>query len=398
VLGATGVVGQKLVARLERHPWFELAAVAASERSAGRCYGETVRWRESTPIPAAAAELEILAVDRELEVDLVLSALDAATASAVEPLHAARLPVVTNASAHRMDPTVPLVVPEVNPGHLELARRQRFGGGFIVANPNCAAIGLALALAPLVAAFGVEEVLVTTLQAASGAGSPGVPSLDLLGNVIPWIAGEEEKLEREPRKIFGRLLAGALREAPLRIAAQVHRVPVVDGHLLAIAARLSRPAELAEVAAAIDGFGDPLAALGLPSSPGAVLIRGREEEFPQPRLHAGLGAGMSVAVGRLRRSPVLDLRCEALVNNLVRGAAGGTLLVAELVASRGLLAARRVRRRPCALLCCAALVRHADPEVAVPVRCARPRGPRRRGGGGRSRGPDAAHRPGKAER
>jgi aspartate-semialdehyde dehydrogenase len=341
LFGATGVVGQRLVRRLAAHPDFALVAVAASERSAGRRYGEAVRWRLPEEVPPATARLSVREIDELAEADgyeLALSALDAGSARRVEPRLVERgLAVVTNASALRMADDVPLVVPEVNADHLELVRDRPAGRGFLAANPNCAAIGLVLALAPLAERFGVERVRVTTLQAASGAGHPGVPSLDLLGNVVPGIAGEEEKLETEPTKVFGHRRGGRIEPAGLAISADTHRVPVVDGHLLSVSVGLSRRVSLAEAERAFDEHRPEHEIAALPSAPACSVLRLAEDHRPQPRLDAGRGGGQTVTVGRLRPCPLLDLRFTALVDNAERGAAGGTLLLAELAAHRDLL-------------------------------------------------------------
>lgn len=339
LFGATGLVGQRLLRRLAAHPDFEAVAVAASERSAGRRYAEAVRWLSPGDIPSSAAGLVVRTADELAAAggyDLALSALDAEAARRVEPLLVERgVTVVTNASAHRMDPDVPLVVPEVNPDHLEILRERSAGRGALVANPNCATIGLVLALAPLVERFGVERVRVTTLQAASGAGLPGVPALDLLGNVVPGIAGEEEKLESEPAKILGRRRGARIEPAALAVSADTHRVPVVDGHLLAVSVGLGRRVTAAEAERAFDEYRPPVAARELPSAPERALERVAGGQRPQPRLDAGRGGGMTVTVGRLRPCPLFDLRFTALVDNVERGAAGGTILLAELLTRVG---------------------------------------------------------------
>jgi aspartate-semialdehyde dehydrogenase len=339
VLGATGIVGQRLVGLLADHPWFELAAVAGSERSCGRVYGETLRWLAVEPLPDATAALEVVGVTPPLPVDVAFSALDAGVARDVEPAWAATgVPVVSNASALRMSPGVPLLVPEVNAEHLALLRGA--GSRFVVTNPNCAVAGLVMALAPLNCFFGVESVHVTTLQAVSGAGYPGVASLDILANVLPGIAGEEEKLERETTRILGTLNDGAVTPAPFTVSAQTFRVPVPDGHLLSVATRLVQRPSLGEAREAMERFGRT-ARLDLPSSPAQVLRVFNDDASPQPRLHAGLGGGMTVSVGRLRFSPSGDLRFVVLVHNTMRGAAGAALLNAELLAVRGLLSGGR---------------------------------------------------------
>ena len=341
ILGATGSVGQKLVLLLRDHPWFLTTALAASERSAGRPYRDVVHWFEPNPLPEDIAGMVVTRATPPLDCDLVLSALDTAAALIIEPAFAsAGYPVVSNASAYRMDPTVPLLVPEINPAHLGLVQRQPFGTGLIVTNPNCVVTGLVMCLKPLDDAFGVEAVQVTTMQAVSGAGYPGVPALDILGNVIPHIAGEEEKIAAEPPKILGRLRGGRIVPAPLRISAQATRVPVLDGHLMSVAVRLGHHASLDEVRSAFVGWVPSPRVAALPSSPPRPLAVLDGEAAPQPRLHAGLGAGMTVSLGRLRPCPVLDWRFVALVHNTVRGAGGGAIANAELLAAEGLVAMR----------------------------------------------------------
>lgn len=336
VLGATGTVGQKLVRLLAHHPWFELQRLMASERSVGKPYGQAVHWLEPEPLPPDIAAMTVESAEPG-GCALVLSALDAATARAVEPRFAqAGCAVVSNASAHRMDPDVPLVVPEVNPDHLELAGRQPWPGA-LVTNPNCVVAGLVLVLKPLQDAFGVEAVELTTLQAVSGAGYPGVPALDILGNVIPGIVGEEEKLQTEPLKILGTLDGGAIADAPIAISAQTTRVPVLDGHLLSLSVRLGRSATPEHVSEALKRFRPPERVQQLPSAPAEPLAVLGRELGPQPRLHAGLANGMTVSVGRVRPCPVLDVRLVALVHNTVRGAAGAALLNAELLVREGVV-------------------------------------------------------------
>ncbi len=336
VLGATGSVGQRMVALLADHPWFELAEVVASDRSAGRSYGEAARWLLATPLPDAAAALTVRGLDDQLISPLVLSALDAAVAGPVEErLAAAGHLVVSNARNHRMRPDVPLLVPEVNPDHLELLRRQPYGRGAIVTNPNCSTIGLVLALKPLVDAFGLEAVQVVTLQALSGAGYPGVASLDAVDNVVPFIDGEEEKIESETRKILGALGAAGVVDLALAISAACNRVAVVDGHTECVAVRLTRPATAEDIRAAWAGFTAAPQRLGLPSAPRRPLQYVAGDSGPQPRLHRDAGGGMTVSLGRLRPCPVLGWKFVLLAHNTIRGAAGGSLLAAELAVARG---------------------------------------------------------------
>jgi aspartate-semialdehyde dehydrogenase len=344
VLGATGLVGQRLVAMLVRHPWFRLAGVAASERHAGRQYGEVVQWRIEGEAPAEAAALRLArpTPDDCPPAALVFSALPALEAEAIEPAFArAGAVVASNASAFRMAADVPLVIPEINPDHLSALTSQRASRqwlGALVTNPNCSTIGLALALAPL-AHFGIEQVMVTTLQAASGAGYPGVASLDLIDNVIPFIAGEEEKIETETRKILGAWQDGAFIDAPIRLSAQTTRVPVHEGHLACVSVKFARVPEAGETIAAWEAFSGLPQTLGLPTAPRQVLRYLDAPDRPQPRYDRDAEGGMGVTLGRLRRCAVLDYRFVCLSHNTIRGAAGAALLNAELAFTRGLLAA-----------------------------------------------------------
>jgi len=341
VLGATGMVGQWFVRLLADHPWFEIAAVAASERSAGKAYGEAVRWILPGEIPEAVRELPVVPPRAGIPGRIVFSALPAEVAGPVEEEFArAGYIVSSNARSHRYDPDVPLLVAEVNPDHLALVERQRRGRGwkgFIVTGSNCSTAQLVLALEPLRRRFGVEAAVVVTMQALSGAGFSGVPGVAILDNVLPYIPGEEEKLAREPRKIWGRLTPGGIEEAGVRISAHCHRVATRDGHLEAVSVKLSRRAELAEVVEALEAFRGLPQELGLPSAPERPIVVRREPDRPQPRLDRDEGGGMSVVVGRIRPCPVLDWRLEVLGHNTVRGAAGGAILNAELVVARGLL-------------------------------------------------------------
>lgn len=344
ILGATGVVGQRFLALLEHHPWFEPVWLAASQRSAGQSYAEAVRWRLASPLPARFAGLPVSDADpAACPAKVVFAALDAAAARMLEPAFArAGHAVISNSSALRMEPDVPLLVPEVNPGHLALIERQKSfqqGGGFAVTNPNCSTVGLVLALAPLERAFGLEAVSAVTLQAVSGAGYPGVASLDILGNVIPYIAQEEEKMECEAQKILGHLGPGGVTPAPFRVSAQCNRVAVVDGHTESVSVKLRRPARLEEVAEALCGFRGRPQELGLPSAPEAPVLLAAAPDRPQPRFDAGHGAGlrhgMSAVVGRLRPCPVFDFKFTVLSHNTLRGAAGAALLNAELLRAEG---------------------------------------------------------------
>ena len=342
VLGATGLVGQRLVALLADHPWFQLAGVAASDRHTGRPYGEVAQWRIEGELPAEAAALTLAAPSPESweSAPLVFSALPASEAEIIEPAFArAGAFVFSNASAHRMRADTPLVIPEVNSEHLaalEMQRAKNQWAGALVTNPNCSTIGLALALAPL-ARFGIERVLVTTFQAASGAGYPGVASLDLLDNVIPFIAGEEEKIETETRKILGAWQDGQFVDAPIRLSAQTTRVPVREGHLESVSVAFAHSPEPEEVIAAWRDFAGLPQEMALPTAPERPLRYLDAPDRPQPRLDRDAERGMGVTVGRLRHCPVLDYRFFCLSHNTIRGAAGAALLNAELAYARGLL-------------------------------------------------------------
>ncbi len=340
ILGATGSVGQRFIRLLDRHPWFRVAAVTASERSEGRPYGEAVNWAQDEAIPPEVAELPVLPTAVGPDVPIVFSALDASVAGPVETAFAASgVMVVTNARNHRMDPDVPLLVPEVNPDHLALLEGQGFPrGGGIIANPNCSTIGLVVPLQALHQAFGVRQVHVVTLQAISGAGIPGVSSMAILDNVVPFISGEEEKLEIETRKILGKLNGPAIEEAPVAVSAQCTRVPVLDGHLEMVSVELDGGPSATEVADALMRFGGGGWESELPSAPDRVIHVLDGRDHPQPRLHRDLEGGMAVSVGRIRECPLLGIKMVVLSHNTVRGAAGGAILCAELAASEGLIA------------------------------------------------------------
>ncbi len=339
ILGATGTVGQKFVRLLDGHPWFEIVAVAASEQSVGRPYGDLVRWREPGPVPESVASLVIQRCAPPLDVTIVFSAIEAEIAGEVEQTFArSGAYVVTNTKTHRMAPDVPLIVPEVNAAHLDLLNVQHknraFSGG-IVANPNCSTVGLVLALAPLHQIFGVERVFVSTMQAVSGAGYPGVASLDILGNVIPYIGEEEEKIEREAKKLLGTLSGDGVQEARVAVSAHTSRVAVIDGHMATVSVGLSQRATPEQAIAAWTGFRGDETVRGLPSSPAHPVEVDLRLDRPQPRLDLERGAGMTVTVGRVRHCPLLDLRFVTLAHNTVRGAAGAAIQNAELLVTRG---------------------------------------------------------------
>jgi aspartate-semialdehyde dehydrogenase len=344
ILGATGTVGQKFVRLLADHPWFEVAAVAASSGSAGRRYGDVVRWREQAELPARIADLTVRESATPLPGAIAFSALDAEVAGPIEQAFAgAGALVVTNTRNHRMEADVPLLIPEANAEHLVLIDRQRTARGWtgaILANPNCSTAALALALAPLHQAFGVEKLFVSTMQAVSGAGYPGVPSLDALGNVIPHIGGEEEKIERESRKILGTLGPDGVEPASFQVSAHTNRVAVVDGHLETVSVGFRRRVSPDEAVAALREFrGSPCVA-GLPSSPNPPIEVDDRADRPQPRLDLDRGRGMAVTVGRIRPCPILDLRMVLLGHNTIRGAAGQAVQIAELLVADGRLGQR----------------------------------------------------------
>jgi len=345
VLGATGIVGQRLVKLLSEHPWFELTEVAASERSSSKTYAQAVNWHLESPIPTSAGALVVRGLEPSLDCDFVFSALDSSVAGPAEADFArAGYPVVSNSKNHRMDPDVPLLIPEVNTSHLEAIPVQQknrgYTTGFIVTNPNCSTAGLVLVLKPLADAFGLERIFVVTLQAISGAGYPGVASLDIQGNVVPFISGEEEKLESEPQKLLGKWDGSRFVEAGLGLSAHCNRVPVVDGHLECVSLSLKKVATLDEVREALSTFEVDPELASLPTAIRNPIVLLEEADRPQPRRDVGAGNGMAVVVGRVRDCPLLDVKLTLLSHNLVRGAAGAALLNAELLASRGLLPRR----------------------------------------------------------
>lgn len=333
VLGATGAVGQRLVQILSRHPWFELAEPVASVLSAGKKYGEAARWMLRKEIPLAAGNLTVRQAGEPLESRIVFSALDGASAQEFEPLYAQRGHfVISNARAFRDHPDVPLLVPEINPESLELLKSQPWNaaGGGIITNPNCVVAGLVLALAPLRRAFGIELVTVVTMQALSGAGYPGIPSLEALGNVIPFIAGDEEKIETEPLKILN---------DDFSVSVSANRVPVADGHMASVFVRLKSREAIGAIAGELAGFEGKAASLRLPSAPGRPLRICAEPDRPQPRLDAERDGGMAVWIGRLRADRFFDVRFSLLVHNTIRGAAGAAVFNAELLVAKGLISA-----------------------------------------------------------
>jgi len=342
VLGATGMVGQRLVNMLANHPWFELADLAASERSSGKKYADVVKWHLDRPVPEAACDLVVKDLVPNLDCDFVFSALDSSVAgSAEEEFARAGYPVLSNSKNHRMDEDVPLLIPEVNALHLDAIRVQQknrgYEGGFIVTNPNCSTAGLVLVLKPLADAFGLEKIFVVTMQAVSGAGYPGVASLDILGNIVPFISGEEEKMESEPQKLLGKWDGSRFVEAGLGISAHCNRVPVRDGHTECVSLSLKKIASIREVAEVLRDFAVDEELASLPTAVRNPIVVLEEENRPQPKRDAEAGHGMAAVVGRIRECSLLDVKLTLLSHNLVRGAAGAAVLNAELLAARGYL-------------------------------------------------------------
>ena len=342
ILGATGTVGQRFIQLLEGHPQFELTALAASDRSQGKAYQEACAWRLPGEMPESVRGMRVAAPEPPLDCELVFSSLPGDIARETEESFArAGYAVISNSSALRMDADVPLLIPEVNHEHLAQLDGQKasrsLDRGMIVTNPNCSTIMLVLALAPLHARFGVEACVATTLQALSGAGYPGVPSLDAVDNVIPYIGGEEEKIETETLKILGRFENGRITDAPFKVSAQVHRVGVSDGHMAAVRVKLARPASPAELREAFASYTSLPQELKLHTAPERPIIVRDEPDRPQPRLDRDAGRGMSVTVGRILPDNVLDYRFVALSHNTVRGAAGAAILNAELLVATGRL-------------------------------------------------------------
>ena len=338
VLGATGMVGQQFVSRLARHPWFRCTWLAASERSEGKAYKTVAPWKLNSPIPGGSAERIVEACVPGRGPKVVFSGLDASVAGDIEGAFAAAGHiVVTNARNFRMDPVVPLLIPEINADHLKLIgeqRRLKGWPGAIVTNPNCSTIVLAIALAPL-RQFNIRSVMVSTMQAVSGAGYPGVPSLDILGNVVPFIGGEEEKMESETLKILG--ADGGRSPYPAVVSAHCNRVPVIDGHTMTVSVAFTKKPSLDAIKEAMRTFAGKPQELWLPSAPQPPMVVTEEPNRPQPRLDADLGGGMAITIGRVRECPVLHFKFVALGHNTIRGAAGAAILNAELMHAEKLL-------------------------------------------------------------
>lgn len=345
VLGATGAVGQKFITLLQGHPWFKIAALGASERSAGKRYVDAVNWIESVGLPAEVAEMIVQPCNPTSmpDIDLVFSGLDSSVATEVEAAFAeAGIPVISNAKNFRTHKDVPLLVPEVNPDHIALIRNQKFdpnGKGFIVTNPNCVVVPLVMALRPLHDKYGIKAVVLTSLQSVSGAGYPGVASLDILGNVVPFIGGEEPKIAEEPLKLLADLNTDNMLDfAHFPVEATATRVPTIEGHMLAITVAFERkPTSIDEVKETLKHWESPLKGLDLPFAPAEPLKVYDDERYPQPRKNAYNENGMQVSVGRVRAANVFDVSFVALGHNTVRGAAGGAILNAELLVRKGFL-------------------------------------------------------------
>jgi len=342
VLGATGSVGQRFISLLDNHPWFKVVALAASDRSVGQKYSDAARWILDTPMPEYARDMIVVpATTDSVQAKIVFSALHNDVAKDLEPQFAkAGVAVCSNASSYRRGDDVPLLLPEINAEHIHLVKQQRINRGWsgcITTNPNCTSTGLTIALKALDDAFGVKKVFAVSLQALSGAGYPGVPSLDIIDNVIPNIGGEEEKVEWEPRKMLGKLNNNKIDLADIKFSAHTNRVAVIDGHTVCVSVELGNSVEPEVAIQALRDYVAPLSARELPSSPRPVIEVRDEADRPQPRLDRLTGKGMTTVVGRLRRDPILDLKFVVLSHNTIRGAAGGSIYNAELLVNENLL-------------------------------------------------------------
>lgn len=342
ILGATGLVGQRLIHMLRSHPYFEVSALAASDRSEGKTFAEACKWRLPFDMPVAVAQMPVKPCTPPLDCDIVVSSLPSDIAVEAETAFAAAgYPVISNSSAYRMHDDVPLVVPEINPDHLDLIpvqkRRRGYDRGFMITNPNCTTIAVVLALAPLAQRFGLEAVMITSLQAISGAGYPGVPSIDITDNVVPHIGGEEEKVETEPQKIFGRMVGDKIDHASFKVSAQCNRVNVQDGHLASVRVNLSLPSTVDELYATLASFRGLPQELHLPTAPLRPVVVRREPDRPQPRLDRDAENGMATVVGRISKDTIFDYKFTVIGHNTIRGAAGAALLNAELLMARELI-------------------------------------------------------------
>lgn len=335
ILGATGSVGQKFIELLSDHPWFKIHEVAASDRSAGKKYKDAVNWIMQSELKKEYGDLIVKKCEANMESKIIFSGLDGSVAGEIESDFAQNgYFVISNARNHRFVENVPLMIPEVNPDHLKLLNDQDYDGG-IVTNPNCSTIGLVLALKPIADAFGIEAVNVVTMQAVSGGGYPGVPSMDIIDNVIPFIGGEESKMETEPLKILGELNGGKINYADIKISAQCNRVAVIDGHLECVQIKLKKKTTVDEIKKVWNEFKSVPQEMKLPSAPEYPVKYFDEDKYPQPKLHRNQGLGMTASVGRLREDALFDFKFVVLSHNTIRGAAGGTILVAEMMKSYG---------------------------------------------------------------
>ncbi len=335
ILGATGSVGQRFLELLLNHPWFEVIELAASDKSAGKKYSDATNWILQTPLPDKFTNMIVKKCEPNLNAKVVFSALDASVAGEIETQFAdAGYYVISNARNHRFDEHVPLLIPEVNPDHLQLLKIQKYKGG-IVTNPNCSTIGLALALKPLQDNFGIDSINVVTMQAVSGAGYPGLASLDIIDNVIPYIGGEENKMESEPLKIFGKFNSNRIEFADFKISAQCNRVAVIDGHTECVQVKLKTKPDKDEIIKIWQEFKSEPQKLNLPSAPKNPIVYLYEEKYPQPKIHRNIEQGMATSIGRLRECPIFDYKFVILSHNTIRGAAGGTILIAELMKAKG---------------------------------------------------------------
>lgn len=339
VLGATGAVGQRFIQILHHHPWFEIAALIASRRHRGEVYGEAVHWILSDPMPESIRSMPVLTLDSDWSTPLAFSALTSNVAREVEAqLALSGMAICSNASAYRNEPDVPILIPEINPDHLRLLDAQRANRGWsgcLVTGPNCTTSGIAMALKPLHHAFGVSRVTAVSMQAISGAGFPGVASLDILGNIVPWIDGEEEKIADETRTILGHVDQQGKVPAAIKVSAQANRVPVLDGHLICLSIAFEQPPTLDQARDALREFSGDHRSTRLPSHPQSPIIVRCEPHRPQPRLDRGAHNGMAVSVGRIRPCEVHHLRMVVCVHNTLRGAAGGSVLNGELLVAEG---------------------------------------------------------------
>lgn len=335
ILGATGSVGQKFIELLQDHPWFTITALAASGRSAGKAYKNAANWFQEKALPAGIADMTVSACKPDLPCRIVFSGLDAAVAGPIEEAFAeAGYIVISNAKNHRMMPDVPLLIPEVNPEHLALVKKQKYKG-LILTNPNCSTTGLVMALKPLHDAFGIDKVSVVTMQALSGAGHPGISSLDIIDNVIPHIGGEEDKMQTETLKLLGKCNGEKIDFSGIRISAQCNRVPVINGHTESVSLSLKKDVKKKELIRVWREYSSEPQRLGLPSAPDPAIMYFDDPRFPQPRLHRELGGGMTVSIGNLRDCAILGHKFTVLSHNTVRGAAGGAILNAELLVKKG---------------------------------------------------------------